>query len=87
MASTEVEVIDTGWKREPDDAPSARFGWYGTAPRATLVAVIVTACLLFLMTIGNHEGHTEDVYLVGIGVIILLWAVFASIPRKGVWKR
>ena len=87
MASTDVEVVDTGWKREPDDAPSARFGWHGTAPRSTLAAAVVTAVILLLMTIGNHEGHTEDIYLVGIAVVILVWAVFASIPRKGAWKR
>ena len=87
MASTEVEHIDTGWVREDPDAPSARFGWSGTAPRTYAIAAFVTGLLMFAMLVGNHVGHVEDVWLIVIGAAMILYAGFKMIPRKGVWKR
>ena len=53
MASIDVEhtggqadVIDTGWRREPADAPSARFGWFGSATKTFYGAAIFFAAFL-----------------------------------------
>ncbi|MFT4087953.1 MAG: DUF2631 domain-containing protein [Gordonia sp. (in: high G+C Gram-positive bacteria)] len=87
MASTEVDTIDTGWVREDPDVPSARFGWSGTAPRTYAVAAFVCGLLLFAMCKGNHVGHVEDVYLIAIGVVLIGYAGYQMIPKKGAWKR
>ncbi|MGB3303844.1 DUF2631 domain-containing protein [Gordonia sp. (in: high G+C Gram-positive bacteria)] len=87
MASTEVETIDTGWVREPADAPSARFGWHGVARKSIAIASFVTALILLAMLKGNHEGHVEDIYLIIIAVFLIGYTVYSMIPRKGVWKR
>lgn len=87
MASTEVETIDTGWVREPADAPSARFGWHGVARKSIAVAAVITGLILLAMLKGNHIGHVEDIYLIVIAVFLIGYAVFQMIPRKGAWKR
>lgn len=87
MASTEVEQIDTGWVREPTDAPSARFGWSGTAPRTYAIAAFVSGLICLAMLVGNHVGHVEDIYLIVIAVGLIGFAGYKMIPRKGAWRR
>ncbi|MFT3899805.1 MAG: DUF2631 domain-containing protein [Gordonia sp. (in: high G+C Gram-positive bacteria)] len=78
--STEVEhaSVDTGWVREPADAPSARFGWHkfgGMIPTITGWIVVV---FLLAMTIGNHESKIEDIYLVLIALVFAFALVWNS---------
>ena len=87
MASTEVAQIDTGWVREPYDEPSARFGWHGTAPRTYAIAALVSGIILLCMLVGNHVGHIEDIWLIAIAVVLIGYAGFKMIPRRGAWKR
>ena len=70
MASTEVDhpSVDTGWVREPADAPSARFGWHGFGRKTAAIAGWVVVIALLGMTIGNHTGKVEDVFLVCIAI-------------------
>src|SRR5215813_3039261 len=38
--------------------------------RAARIGAVVTIVILLLMTIGNKQGHLQDVWLVGIAAII-----------------
>lgn len=87
MASTEVETIDTGWVREDPDAPSARFGWSGTAPRTYAIASFISGLIMLGMLVGNHVGHVEDIWLIVIAVFLFIYPAYKLRPRKGVWKR
>ncbi|MFT3714920.1 MAG: DUF2631 domain-containing protein [Gordonia sp. (in: high G+C Gram-positive bacteria)] len=86
MASTDVEPIDTGWVREDPDAPSARFGWSGTAPRLYLIAGIVSSLLLLAMLIGNQIGHVEDIWLVAIAVVIFFGSIGMYVRDSRRWR-
>ena len=90
MASTEVEhdkheQIDTGWKHEPADAPSARFGWHGTATKTAYAAGWFCVAALLFMLIGNQVGHVEDIYLVVIAVI-LAFILLCKMFKKKKWS-
>ncbi|MFT3662753.1 MAG: DUF2631 domain-containing protein [Gordonia sp. (in: high G+C Gram-positive bacteria)] len=87
MASTEVDYVDTGWVREDPDAPSARFGWSGTAPRTYAIASFISGLIMFGMLIGNHHGHVEDIFLVGIGIVLIAFPLYKLRPKKNEWKR
>lgn len=87
MASTEVDTIDTGWVREDPDAPSARFGWSGTADRTYAIASFVSGLIMLGMLVGNHVGHVEDIFLICIAVVLFAYPLFKLRPRKGKWKR
>lgn len=84
--SHELEVVDTGWQREPTDAPSARFGWHGESKTAMRVAGWISGLVLLAMIIGNHKGHVEDLYL--IGITALLWFVLIRdlVLSRGKWR-
>ncbi|WAC55110.1 DUF2631 domain-containing protein [Gordonia sp. SL306] len=86
MASTEVEPVDTGWVREPADAPSARFGWHGQATKSFMIAGWFCVVALLCMLIGNQRGHIEDIYLVGMAVVLAYFLIRPSIRNRGRWK-
>jgi hypothetical protein len=82
VASTELE-----YKPEPADAPSARFGWHGEAIKTYKIAAWVSVVALLGMTIGNHEGHVEDFYLLGFVALLVFILVRGEIKSRGKWKR
>lgn len=93
MASSEVEhskahseVAVTGWAHEPADAPSARFGWHGESKNLMRIAGWISGLALLAMIIGNHQGHVEDLYL--IGFTAALWFVLLRdlVLARGKWK-
>lgn len=88
MAGTEVEhkVVDTGWKREPADAPSARFGWHGNPRKTYYIAAGFVIFALFGLMIGNHDGQVENLYLLGFAIMLVVLVVRASILNRNKWS-
>ncbi len=68
MASTEVERhsgVDV------EEVPSAEWGWSKENPRLMQIGGLLAALFIALMTIGNHQGHVEDYFLLAFAVIIV----------------
>ncbi|GAC68973.1 DUF2631 domain-containing protein [Gordonia soli] len=89
MASTEVEhhdEVDTGWVREPADAPSARFGWHGQGRKTFAIAGWFCVLALLGMLIGNHIGHVEDLYLIGGAIVLAYFLLKNTLPKRGKWQ-
>ena len=86
MAGSELEKrpVNAVDKR---DEPSAEWGWHGGFPRGTLVAGIFTAIAMFAMLIGNHVGRTEDLWLIGVGVAIIVGLVIYVRRQRNSWRR
>lgn len=86
MATTDLERQTTS-KVDEADVPSRDWGWSGNAPNAARIAGVLFAVLLLLMNIGNHQGKTEDIFLIGfavaiLGVILINWIS----TRRKKWK-
>ncbi|WP_461165443.1 DUF2631 domain-containing protein [Tsukamurella serpentis] len=86
MATTDLERQSTS-RVDIADVPSRDWGWSGTAPNAARIAGVLFSALLLLMTIGNHQGKTEDLFLVGfaaaiLGIIVTQWLT----TRRKKWK-
>jgi hypothetical protein len=43
--------------------------------------------LLLLMTIGNHEGHIEDIYLVGTAIVVAWGLIHQHRKQRHSWRR
>ncbi|PHV64656.1 hypothetical protein CSW57_22945 [Williamsia muralis] len=80
VASTEVE-----YKREPADAPSARFGWHGEGLKTFKIAGWVSIVALLVMMIGNHEGHVEDLFLLGFALLLAFILIRGEILSRRKW--
>jgi Protein of unknown function (DUF2631) len=72
----------THYGADPDREPSADWGWHGTFPRAGPIAGWFTAFALFAMLIGNHRGHTEDVYLIGLGSLLVVMLIGSHLKAR-----
>jgi hypothetical protein len=52
-----------------------------------VIAGWATVVILLLFTIGNHEGSTEDIWLVGTAVVIAGSLILHTIRRRHAWRR
>lgn len=91
MAGTGQELAKSNGRApatvDPEDEPSVAWGWHGGFPRGTLIAGWFTVVLLLLMTIGNHEGHVEDIYLVGIAILVAYGLIRLMKRQRHSWRR
>jgi len=85
VAATELEpTSDRAIVTQVDTAevPSAAWGWSGESRRTFRVAGWIVAFLLLAMTIGNHKGKVEDIFLVGFALAIISILIRDSILRR-----
>lgn len=69
------------------DEPSAEWGWHGRFPRAVKVAGWLSTLVVFGMLIGNHQGRTEDLWLVLIGISMTGLLVWDQARSRTSWRR
>ncbi|HVV12527.1 DUF2631 domain-containing protein [Amycolatopsis sp.] len=72
---------------DPRDEPSAEWGWHGSFPKATRIAGWFSAIVLFLMIYNNHENDTENVWLIGLGVGLIILLLIDLKRRRTAWRR
>ncbi|TQS41739.1 DUF2631 domain-containing protein [Cryptosporangium phraense] len=48
---------------------------------------VVSAVALLIMVVGNHQGHVEDLFLIGGAVIILVLLAWDAVQRRYGVKR
>lgn len=72
---------------DPDQEPSAAWGWHGGFPRAGPIAGWVTVIALFAMLIGNHQGQVEDAYLIGLGTLLAVMLIGSHLKARKARRR
>ncbi len=95
MASSDLEQVsgtDTGHALtkstvDPQDEPSAEWGWHGTLPRGTTLWLAFVAVISFLLFIGNQIGHVEDFYLAMSGVVAVILLIRRVAKSRNPWNR
>lgn len=85
MARNSRELARTGV--DPVDEPSAEWGWHGDFPRGKKIAGWVSVAIMLVMLIGNHVGRTEDIWLIGLAVLMAAGLVYGSITARNSWRR
>ncbi|HEU0239160.1 MAG TPA: DUF2631 domain-containing protein [Micromonosporaceae bacterium] len=58
-----------------------------TPVKAAYAAGLVVAVIMLLMLIGNHKGHVEDIWLIGIAATIVLIIVTDYAQRRNGLKK
>ena len=72
---------------DPQDEPSAEWGWSGGFPRGEVIAGWVCVVILLLFLIGNHTGRVEDLWLIGLAVVMAIGLIMHSVRRRNAWRR
>jgi uncharacterized protein DUF2631 len=73
--------VDPSWE------PSADWGWHGTFPLAGPLAGWFTAIALFAMLIGNHRSHVEDIFLIGLGTLLVVMLLAGHLKARKAKRR
>lgn len=64
---------------EPVTSPDQRKPGHRKAGR---IGAVLSALALLAMTIGNHQGRTEDIWLVGLALALLAIVVGDAVLRR-----
>jgi lysylphosphatidylglycerol synthetase-like protein (DUF2156 family) len=64
---------------EPVTSPDQRKPGHRKAGR---IGAVVSALALLAMTIGNHEGRVEDIWLVTVAVLLLAIVIGDAVLRR-----
>lgn len=86
MATSELQKRPAN-EVDPYEEPSAEWGWHGTLPIGTRGVLGASAVFCFLMLYGNHQGFTEDIWLVGTGVALLVLLGVMRVRKRTAWRR
>lgn len=91
MAGTTTDAHATdahaGTHRGVDTNDPDFWGWNHTFGKGIRVAGAVVAIVLLLMTIGNHNGRVEDLWLVVIAAIMLAALAYDASKRRKAWRK
>ena len=72
---------------DPDREPSADWGWHGTFPLAGPIAGWFTAFALFAMLIGNNGSPVANLYLIGLGTLLVVMLVTSHLKARKARRR
>ena len=72
---------------DPEDEPSARWGWHASFPRGKAIAGWFTVFALLIMIIGNHQGRTENIWLIGSAALLAFMLIRQSVRERKAWRR
>ena len=86
MAATDLESVSTeravATSVDPAEVPSAAWGWSGESRKTFRIAAWLVVVILLGMTFGNHQGHIEDIFLIGLAGLIAVILVIDSLTQR-----
>ncbi|MEV6058431.1 DUF2631 domain-containing protein [Nocardia asteroides] len=86
MAATDLESASTeravATSVDPAEVPSAAWGWSGESRKTFRIAAWVVVVALLGMTIGNHQGHVEDIFLIGLAGLLATILIVDSLTQR-----
>lgn len=72
---------------DPEEEPSAEWGWHGGFPRGAVIAGWISTAIMLVMLIGNHQGRTENLWLIGVALVMAAGLVLHSMRKRHSWRR
>lgn len=86
MAATDLDKASTeravATSVDPAEVPSAAWGWSGESRKTFRIAGWVVVVALLGMTIGNHQGHVEDIFLISLAGLLALILIVDSLTQR-----
>lgn len=62
------------------------WGWHGETGRAGRVGAWISVLVVLAYLFGNHEGRVEDLWVVGIALIMVVVLLWDMRRRKNAWR-
>ena len=86
MARNSRELVKRS-AADPQDEPSAEWGWHGSFPKGKVAGGVVTVIFFALLMIGPYQSRTQDLWLIGTALLIVGLLVRAAVVRRHSWRR
>ena len=87
VASNSREVA-TSSEVSSDGIPgAAEWGWHGGFPKGTIVGGVVTIILCIAFIPGPYQSETQDIWLIGVALVVLAGIVGHAIRQRNSWRR
>jgi hypothetical protein len=72
---------------DPQDEPSAEWGWHGSFPKAKVAGGVVTIILLIVLMFGPYQSRTQDLWLIGLALIVAGLIAHQVVAARNSWRR
>lgn len=72
---------------DPQDEPSAEWGWHGSFPRAKIAGGVLSIILLVVFVFGDYQSRTQDLWLIGIALVLAGMIVRRAVANRHSWRR
>jgi hypothetical protein len=81
----EEAVVRTGEQPIEHERPED-WGWHGETGRFGRIGGWLTVLIVLAFLVGNHRGRVEDVWILGIAVVMVIILVADIFRRKNAWR-
>jgi hypothetical protein len=72
---------------DPQDEPSAEWGWHGSFPKGKVAGGVVTIILLIAFMFGPYQSRTQDLWLIGLALLVAALIVHQVVAARHSWRR
>jgi hypothetical protein len=62
------------------------WGWHGETGKFGRIGAVIATIVLLLFMIGNHQGHVEDLWILGIALVMIIIMILDWRRRRNAWR-
>lgn len=62
------------------------WGWHGETGKKGRIGAVIAVLILLSFIIGNHQGKVEDLYIIGIALVMVIIIIADWRRRKNSWR-
>jgi hypothetical protein len=81
----EEAVVRHGAQPVQHESPE-EWGWHGETGRLGRIGAWIAVLVTLTFLIGNHQGRVEDIWVVGIALVMVLILLADMRRRKNAWR-
>lgn len=72
---------------DPHDEPSVDWGWHGHFYKAKIIAGVVGIIGLLALIPGPYESRTQDMWLIGLALVLAFMIWRTVVAHRNRWRR
>lgn len=62
------------------------WGWHGEMGKFGRVGAVIATLFLLTLMIGNHQGRVEDLWILGIALVMIIIMILDWRRRRNAWR-
>jgi hypothetical protein len=62
------------------------WGWHGETGKFGRVGAVIATLVLLAFLIGNHQGRVEDLWIIGLALVMIIIMVLDWRRRRNAWR-